>query len=87
MLLREGNNFPSVLLGHTAKMEDSYENMKLLLEEIQYEKYNRNFRGGCKVIDVLLGLQVGYTKFCCFLCGWDIRDRKLHYIQHPKPVA
>jgi len=68
-------------------MEDSYENMKLLLEEIQYEKYNRNIRRGCKIIAVLLGLQLGYTKFCCFLCDWDIRDRKHHYILHPKPEA
>jgi len=61
VLLHEGNNFPSVLLAHTANMKDSYENMKLLLEKFHYEKYNRNTRGGCKVIAVLLGLQLSYT--------------------------
>jgi hypothetical protein len=25
-------------------------------------------------------MQLGYTKFCCFLCDWDSRDKKHHYI-------
>jgi hypothetical protein len=33
----------------------------------------------------LLGLQLGYTKYCCFLCEWDSRDRKKHYIQKQCP--
>jgi hypothetical protein len=57
-------------------MKDSYENMKLLLEKIQYEKYNWNVCGHLNVIALLLGLQLGYTKFCCFLCEWGRRDRK-----------
>ena len=55
--------------------------MKLLLETIQYEKYNWNICGDIKVNDLLLG----YTKFCCFLCQWDSRDRKYHYIQKQRP--
>jgi len=57
-----------VPLSHAANMKGSYENMKLLLEKIQYEKYNWNICGDLKVIALLLGLQLGYTKFCCFLC-------------------
>jgi hypothetical protein len=34
---------------------------------------------------VLFGLQLGYTKYCCFLCEWDSRDRKNHYIQKQWP--
>jgi hypothetical protein len=33
----------------------------------------------------LLGLQLGYTQFCCFLSEWDSRDRKYHYIQKQWP--
>jgi len=62
-------------------MKESYENMKLLLEKIQYEKYNWNVCGAIKVTVLLLGLQLGYAKFCCFLSEWDGRDRKHHYIQ------
>ncbi|UYV69193.1 K02A2.6-like [Cordylochernes scorpioides] len=28
-----------------------------------------------------VGLQLGYTKFCCFLCEWDSRDRERHYFK------
>jgi hypothetical protein len=58
-------------------MRKSYENMKLLLEKIQYEKYNWNICGDLKVPALLLG----YTKFHCFLCDWDSKDKKHQYIQ------
>ena len=29
----------------------------------------------------LTGLQGGYTKFCCFLCEWDSRDKTQHYFR------
>ena len=29
---------------------------------------------------VLLGMQLGYTKYCCFLREWDSRDKKNHYV-------
>ena len=29
---------------------------------------------------MLLGMQLGYTKYCCFLCEWDSRDKKNHYV-------
>lgn len=28
----------------------------------------------------ILGLQTGYTKYCCFLCEWDSRARSEHYV-------
>lgn len=38
-----------------------------------------------KVIALLLGLQLGFTKFCCFLCEWDSRDNKSHYVRKSWP--
>jgi len=81
VLLQNGEKFPSVPLAHIANMKDFYENMKLLLEKIQYEKYNRNICGDVKANDLLLG----YTKFCCFLCEWNSRDRKYHYNEKDWP--
>ena len=37
------------------------------------------------MIALLLGLQLGYTKFCCFLCEWDSRDKKYRYIKKEWP--
>jgi hypothetical protein len=72
VLLRNGNKYPSVPLAHAVYMKESFENMKLLLEKIHYEKYKCNICGDLKV----LGLWLGYTKYCCFLCEWDSKDRK-----------
>ena len=53
-------------------MKESYENIKLLLEKLQYEKYNWKICGDLTVTALLLG----YTKFCCLLHEWDSRDKK-----------
>jgi len=31
-------------------------------------------------VALLHGMQLGYTKYCCFLCEWDSRDQKNHYV-------
>jgi len=40
-----------------------------------------------KVIALLLGLQLGYTKFPCFLCKWDKRDKAYHYVKRIWPLS
>jgi hypothetical protein len=57
------------------------EDAKLLLENIQYEIHTWNICGDLKICALLLGLQLGYTKFCFLLFEWDATDRKRHYIQ------
>jgi hypothetical protein len=81
VLLHNGNKYPSVLLAHFVNMKESYENMNLLLEKIHYEKYKWSICGDLKVIVLLIGLHLGYTKYCCFLCESDSKERKNHYIQ------
>jgi hypothetical protein len=36
-------------------------------------------------VALLLGMQLGYTKYCCFLCEWDSRDKKNHYVNELWP--
>jgi hypothetical protein len=57
-------------------MKKFYENMKIVLEKIQYEKYNWHICGGLRVIAFLFGLQLDYTKFCRFLCEWDSKEQE-----------
>ena len=52
--------------------------MQTLLEKIDYKKYAWNICGDFKAL--LLGLQLGYTKFSCFLCEWDSRATDKHYL-------
>jgi hypothetical protein len=55
--------------------------MKIFLEAINYNKYKWNISGDFKVIALLTGLQGGFTKHCCFLCLWDSRATKEHYVK------
>ena len=75
-VLHNGKEYPSVPLTYGAYMKESYESMKLLLNTINYNKCKWHICGDLKVIALLLGLQLGYTKFSCLLCEWDSRDRK-----------
>jgi len=31
-------------------------------------------------VALFLGMQLGCTKYCCFLCEWDTRDKKKHHV-------
>ena len=35
---------------------------------------------------MIIGQQSGFTKFPCFLCFWDSRDRKNHYVKKNWPA-
>jgi len=77
--LHSGNTLPSIPVGHSVHNKESYENMKILMEAINCNKFKWQICGDLKVIALLLGLQQGFTKYCCFICAWDSRARSLHY--------
>ncbi|GFT79489.1 hypothetical protein NPIL_578931 [Nephila pilipes] len=58
------NTLSSVAIACSFIIKESYENM---LHEIDYSHHNSNISADIKVITVLIGLQQGYTKRCCFL--------------------
>jgi len=68
VLLHNGNKFPSVPIAYGTNLKETYENLKILLEKIQYARYCWTICCDLKVTALLMGLQLGYTKFCCFLC-------------------
>ena len=41
--------------------------MERLLEAIKYNEYQWSLCGDLKVIGLLMGMQAGFTKYCCFL--------------------
>jgi len=62
-------------------IKESDDSMKQLLQYIKYDTYKWNICAGLKVIALLLGVHLGYTKFPCFLCEWDSRDKAHHYVK------
>jgi hypothetical protein len=43
-----------------------------------YSKCGWKICGDLKVISLLLGMQSGYTMYCCFFCDWDSRAKDKH---------
>ncbi|GFG35938.1 hypothetical protein Cfor_02909 [Coptotermes formosanus] len=56
--------------------------MKILLGAIQYNVRQWNICGYLKVTGMLMGMQGGFAKFCCFLCLWNSRSTAEHYIKN-----
>ncbi|GBM21862.1 hypothetical protein AVEN_32850-1 [Araneus ventricosus] len=81
VLLNNGNEIPSIPVAPAVYMKETYHNLKQLLEMINYSKYGQQICADLKVMSFLMGLQLRYTKYCCFLCLWDSRAIALHYIK------
>ena len=79
VLLHNGNSKPSIPLAHSTSTKETYDSMSTILNLIQYPKHLWQICGDLKVIALLLGLQGGFTKYCCFLCLWDSRAVQQHY--------
>ena len=79
VFLHNSNLLASIPLAHSTNLPESYETLKLVLEEIKYHEHEWQIYGDLKIIGLLLGLQRGYTKCPCFLCEWDSRARNKHW--------
>ena len=79
VLLHNGNFKPSILVGYSTLRKETYNTMKILLDLLEYPKYTWKICSDLKVVSLLLGLQLGYTKHMCFLCLWDSRQDNSHY--------
>ena len=75
VLLHSGNVLRAIPIAHAFGIQESDDSMKQLLQYIKCDTYKWNICADLKVIAFLLGLQLGYTKFPCFLCEWDSRDK------------
>ena len=79
VLLHNGNEYISIPVAHVTNMKECYDVMQLLLGKIDYKLHKWFICGDFKVIGILLGLQSGYTKFCCFLYIWGSKARYQDY--------
>lgn len=85
VLLHNGNEKPSLPLVHATGLKETYESMELLLELLNYREHTWSICGDLKVISLLLGLQLGYTRHMCFLCLWNSREDGKHFKQKDWP--
>ena len=79
VLLHNWNEFASLPVAHSVTLKEKYNDLALILKKIKYEDHGWMICGDLKVIGTLLGQQAGNTKYPCFLCMWDSRDRCRHW--------
>ena len=65
-------------IGHSTTLKEKYA-IKTVLQHIKYEHHQWVICVNLKMVNFLLGQQSGYTKFPCFLCYWDSRDKANHW--------
>ena len=85
VLLHNGNQHPTIPVGHAVQMQDTYENLKQLLNKLDYSRHACYICDDLKVVSLLMNLQQGYMKYCCFLCEWGSRAKILHYLKRGWP--
>ncbi len=81
VLLHNGNLYDSVPLAHSTTLKEKYEEIKFVLEKILYHDLMWVICFDLKIVNFLLGQQSVYTKYPCFLCMWNSRDRVNHYVK------
>lgn len=79
VLLHNGNLKPTVPVAYSTTMKEDYDNVKLILKSINYKKYQWKIVCDLKMVQILLGMQAGFTRHCCFLCLFNSRARQHHY--------
>ena len=84
-LLHNGNRYPSMPVAYSTTLKQTYYNLQLVLDKLNYHSRLWYVCADLKVVALLRGLQLGYTKYCCFLCLWDSRARNKHYIEKTWP--
>ena len=69
VLLYNGNEKPSIPVTHATGFNETCESMNLLLRLTKDHTWN--ICGNLKVVSLLLGLQLGYTKHMCFFVSME----------------
>ncbi|KAJ8665900.1 hypothetical protein QAD02_007562 [Eretmocerus hayati] len=85
VLLHNGNEKSPMPLYYGPQVKECYENVKIFLNKVNYEEYRWGICGDFKIISMILGLQLGYTRHMCFSCEWNSRSKEEHYVRKGWP--
>ncbi|KAI6648441.1 hypothetical protein LOD99_8231 [Oopsacas minuta] len=86
VILHNGNLYVSIPIGHSTKLKEEYENIKIVLQKLKYHEYQWLICVDLKMANFLLGQQGGYTKYPCFICLCESRARKDHWVNKVGPL-
>ena len=81
VLLHNGNRYPSVPVAYSSDLKETCYNLQLISDNLNYHSHLWYVYADLKAVGLLRGLQLGYTKYRCFLCLWHSRALNKHYIE------
>ena len=76
-----GNRYALLPTGHSAKLNEDYNNIKAMLKKLDREFQQWLICVDLHMVNFLLGQQSGYTKYPCFICPWDSRACDDHWMK------
>ena len=79
VLLHNTNVYAAIPIGYFVILDVKYCNIEVILNRIKYNDHKWQICGDLIIITILLGQQSGFTKYPCYLCECDSRDRNNHY--------
>jgi len=85
VLLHNTNKYAPIPIAHSTVLKEEYRNIEMVLTKIKYSEHEWLVCGDLKILSMILGQQSGFTKYPCYLCLWDSRDRKNHYTRTDWP--
>ncbi|KAI6661422.1 hypothetical protein LOD99_13294 [Oopsacas minuta] len=86
VLLHNGNNYASILIGSSTSMKEEYRPIKLVLEKLKFHVHQFVICVDLKMVNFLLRQQSDFTKYPGFLCLWDSRTRNDHWTRKDWPL-
>jgi len=85
VLLHNTNKYAPIPIAHSTVLKEEYRNIEMVLTKIKYSEHEWLVCGDLKILSMILGQQSGFTKYPCYSCLWDSRDRKNHYTRTDWP--
>ena len=85
VLLHNGNGYGAVPISHSTVLKEQQQDIRTVMNLLKYHERYWIICVNLKMVSLLLGQQKGCTKYSCFLCMWDSRDRERHWIQKEWP--
>jgi len=68
-----------VCVSQSINLKENYKDLAVILQKLRYEGHEWMICADFKVISTLLGQQLGFTEFPCFLCMSNSQARDLHW--------
>ena len=84
-LLHITNVYRSMAISNSTTLTKKYDAIKSVLQHIKYDTHQWVIQVDLKMVKFLLGQQSGNTKYPCFHCSWDSRDKVNHWTEKDWP--